>query len=218
MTLAKLTIQADDGEPFEVHFNPDKISLSKSVRWPRLAKGQGDTDDAVFTGGQPAVLTLDLLFDSYERRSDVREDTRKIFHLTTVEKHGDLHRPPLCRLQWGDYDFDGYQWVLESLSQTFTLFLDNGLPARARLSCSFRQWRSKEIEARLINPQSADVAKTHTVRRGETLSSIARDMYNDPAEWRPIAAANGIHNPRLLEPGRDLIIPKLAADAGARRA
>lgn len=210
MTLAKLFIWADDAPPFVVHFNPSQITLTKSVRWSRVQKPQGDTDDAVFTGGEPAVLTLDLLFDSYEQRLDVRLFTRQVFHLATVEKHGDLHRPPLCRLQWGAYDFDGYQWVLQSLSQTFTLFLDNGLPARARLKCTFRQWRSDEIEARLINPQSADVAKTHTVRRGETLSSIAREVYNDPALWRPIAAANGIHNPRLLEPGRDLIIPKLA--------
>ena len=99
--------------------------------------------------------------------------------------------------------------MLQSLNQRFTLFLDDGTPARATLSCTFKQWRSDEVEARLLNKQSPDVAKTRPVRRGDTLSSIAAIEYKDPTQWRPIAEANAIDNPRLLKPGQVLTIPTL---------
>jgi nucleoid-associated protein YgaU len=47
------------------------------------------------------------------------------------------------------------------------------------------------------------------VRRGDTLSGIAAAEYGDPALWRPIARANGIVDPRHVEPGRELTIPVL---------
>jgi len=54
------------------------------------------------------------------------------------------------------------------------------------------------------------------VRRGDTLNSIAARHYNDPCLWRPIATANGIHNPRRLTPGQVLRIPKLRGGGGGR--
>lgn len=128
-----------------------------------------------------------------------------------------MHRPPVCRLVWGRYSFGDFLWVVTNLTQTFTLFKDDGIPVRATLSCSFRQWRSEEMEKRAINLQSPDVAKTRVVRRGETLSSIAGEEYTDPALWRPIAEANGIDNPRRLAPGTPLSIPVLASGSGSRR-
>ena len=53
------------------------------------------------------------------------------------------------------------------------------------------------------------MAKTHTVRRGDTLSGIATEAYHDPSLWCPIADANKMDNPRVLTPGQVLIIPTL---------
>jgi nucleoid-associated protein YgaU len=53
------------------------------------------------------------------------------------------------------------------------------------------------------------VAKTRQVRRNDTLHCIAAEEYRDPALWRHIARANGIINPRHLEPGVVLTIPRL---------
>ena len=44
---------------------------------------------------------------------------------------------------------------------------------------------------------------------GDALWRIAAEEYGDPAQWRPIAAANNITNPRVLEPGTELIIPSI---------
>lgn len=214
MTLAKLKIQVEIeenkfSEGFEVLFNPNQISIQKATKWELTPTAERDAPTSQFTYGEPATLSMDLFFDTYEAQRDVRAYTDQIYHLTTVEQHGDLHRPPLCRLAWGDFNFSDFQWVLQSLNQRFTLFLDNGLPVRATLSCTFKQWRSDDVEARLLKKQSPDVTKTRTVHRGDTLSSIAAAEYKDPTQWRPIAEANAIDNPRKLKIGQVLTIPTL---------
>jgi nucleoid-associated protein YgaU len=214
MNLAKLTIDVETaknqfGKHIVALFNPEQLSITKTANWSTIEKAEGDVPSAQFTHGEPATLSLDLTFDTYEQQQDVQNYTRELYALTTVQNHGNLHRPPLCKLRWGTFTIDNFQWVVTSLTQNFLLFLPDGTPVRAKVACSFRQWRSDEEEARLLNKQSVDVAKTHIVRRGDTLSSIANQHYDDPTQWRPIADANTLINPRKIIPGQVLIIPIL---------
>jgi nucleoid-associated protein YgaU len=57
--------------------------------------------------------------------------------------------------------------------------------------------------------QSSDHTRTRVVRRGDTLSQIAAEEYNDPAEWRRIADANQdvLTSPSRLTPGMVLVLP-----------
>jgi nucleoid-associated protein YgaU len=55
---------------------------------------------------------------------------------------------------------------------------------------------------------SPDFDKTWTVRRGDTLSSVAGAVYRDSGQWRAIAEDNGIVDPRRLTPGRVLSVPR----------
>ena len=215
MVLAKLLILVEVqpgvyGAGIPALFNPNQLTIQKTANWHDVSRAEGDTPTSQFTHGEPATLTLDLFFDTYEQQTDVRLLTRPIFHLTTVENHGDYHRPPLCRLQWGLYNFDFMEWFLQSLNQTFSLFLETGTPVRATLGCTFKQWRSQAMEDRLLNRQSADVPKTHVVQQGDTLSRIAAREYNDPAQWRAIAAANNLDNPLELKSGQVLRLPTVA--------
>ena len=60
-----------------------------------------------------------------------------------------------------------------------------------------------------MQKHSPDVDKSYTVRRGDTLSGIAGALYNDPTQWRAIAQANGIVDPRELQPAVRLTVPAL---------
>jgi nucleoid-associated protein YgaU len=57
--------------------------------------------------------------------------------------------------------------------------------------------------------RSSYPAQTYTVREGDTLSGISSALWNDPAKWRVLADANEVANPRVLEPGRALIVPAI---------
>ena len=48
----------------------------------------------------------------------------------------------------------------------------------------------------------------HTVRPGESLSSIARHYFGDPSMARELAVYNSIDNPNSVQEGRRLRIPK----------
>jgi nucleoid-associated protein YgaU len=223
MALMKLTVMVETapdvfGRHFRVLFNPDSISIRKSTNWKVTPKLETDTSRTQFTYGDPAILTVELFFDTYEQHVDVRRYTDEIYALTTIQKHGELHRPPLCRLEWGNFNLsETCAWVLEDLSQQFTLFLPQGTPVRARLNCTFKQWRGDAAEAQLLNKQSSDVHKARVVRAGDTLSAIAGQEFNDDGLWRAIASANGIDNPRKLVPGTVLDIPVLAPPSVEKR-
>lgn len=221
MDLAKLTILVETapntfGQHVVALFNPNQINLQKSVNWRLVPAAERDVPAAQFTYGDPTTLTMDLFFDTFEASTDVRAYTQQIVALTTVEDHGNIHRPPICQLSWGQFGVF-FQGVMQNLSQRFTLFKADGTPLRATLGCTFQEWRSDEEEARRQKKESVDVAKSHVVRRGETLSSIAGQVYHDPQRWRPIADANRIDNPRMLSPGQVLTIPALQPSGPGRR-
>lgn len=51
--------------------------------------------------------------------------------------------------------------------------------------------------------------RTHRVRYGETLSTIAARYYGDPELWETVYQANRhyVANPNQLDPGQSLVIP-----------
>jgi nucleoid-associated protein YgaU len=50
---------------------------------------------------------------------------------------------------------------------------------------------------------------TYTVKKGDSLSKIAREVYGDADEWQRIFDANRdqIEDPDMIEPGQKLEIP-----------
>jgi nucleoid-associated protein YgaU len=86
------------------------------------------------------------------------------------------------------------------------MFSPEGIPLRARLSITLKEYRPVAKEK---PKQSPDVDKAYTVRRGDTLSAIAEVAYKDAGLWRIIAEANGILDPRALPPGLVLTLPRL---------
>lgn len=221
MGLDKLTIQVEKpesipsnlsfGSPFKVLFNPDKLVFSKTVNWENQKAAQRDSPESQFTNSDSRTLKLDLLFDTYDpddpkmKDRDVRTAyTDKILKLTMVDSQ--KHRPPICRLFWGSAKCI-FQGILQQLEQQFTLFSEQGLPLRAKLSCTFKEWWTNYDDINREALESSDVAKIHIVKRGDTLSSIATTEYYDPKLWRLIANENGIDNPRDLIPGTMLLLP-----------
>jgi nucleoid-associated protein YgaU len=221
MALAKLQIQIEKKGGVLVFeqdswiaalFNPNQLAFTKSVSWAKEGPAGRDVPELQFTGAQPRTLKLDLTFDTYDtpnaEKEDVRQYTQRLFQLTTAEKHGDKHRPPVCRLSWGAASMF-FQGVLEQLEQQFTLFMEDGKPVRATSRCTFKEWRTNYEDLNRQDRQSSDIAKTRVVKRGETLSGIAAEEYHDPGLWRPIAAENEIDDPLSVVAGAVLLIPTL---------
>lgn len=210
-------LNEDTGEVFSVLFNPSQYSVDDASTWTDQQK-IGQVPELIYTGGARKKLAMELFFDTYESKSDVREHTGKVAALLQYQR--EKHRPPVVTISWGtappgnvphDFPFKG---VLESLKQQFILFMSDGTPVRAKLNVSFVQFTLPVEELKKKEAHSADHTKTYMVKSGDTLSGIAGLFYNNPRKWRFIARENNITSPRQLEPGKMLAIPRI--DPGAK--
>lgn len=231
MSLSKLTIQYEQGQAkrfsgsIEALFNPTQLGYSRSVSWSPSYTVTQATDrlgfELKYQSVSPETLTLELFFDTYGMAStaggglpgalplpgttprSVLPYTQAVAELASVDTQ--LHRPPVCRLRWGQQHV--FQGVLQQASRTLQLFLEDGTPVRATLNCSFMEYPGDTGTANELD--SADVAKKYLVRPGDTLMGIAAALYGDISRWRHIAVANGLDNPRRLTPGQTLSIPRI---------
>jgi hypothetical protein len=202
------------GPPIECMFNPKEYTFAKQNTWNKGEKAGENTSDLTFSSGGSTKLTLQLFFDTYEAKEDVRKKhTSAIWNLMRVDEslrdfapRTGKGRPPMVRFQWGNtWSFDA---VITSISQKFTLFLADGTPVRATLDVSFEQIKDEQLYPRQ-NPTSGGVGgeRIWTVRHGDTLAGIAYHHYGDTQQWRRIADANRLTRVRRLTPGLVLVIP-----------
>ncbi|MEP7305161.1 MAG: LysM peptidoglycan-binding domain-containing protein [Acidobacteriota bacterium] len=202
----------DTLEQFFVLFNPTEYSLEDASHWADQDK-MGQKPELHYTGGDRKKLSMELFFDTYESRTDVRLHTSKIAGLLVFNK--EKHRPPKVELSWGPMAPGGphaefpFVCVLETLKQQFVLFLGDGTPVRAKLTVAFTEFTLPEEELQKNEPHSPDLTKLYVVKVRDTVSAIASLFYEDPSKWREIARENDIDAPRHLIPGHVLRIPKI---------
>lgn len=225
---AKIKIYKEKGtEQVPVLFNPAEYNLTESVNYadkniPGLA---GPVTQ--FISGAAATLTMTLMFDTYEtspseaggnvadkmnaksgarevKPTDVSLLTKKITGLMEID--GSLHRPPLCEFLWGPLCFKG---VVVSVNQTYTMFMENGMPVRAKLDVTFKSVLDLAESKKKAPFESPDRTKCRTIMQGSQLWNLAWEEYGDPEMWRVIAKENGLLNPRQLYSGQVVKLPAL---------
>jgi Contractile injection system tube protein/LysM domain len=107
----------------------------------------------------------------------------------------------------GNQRRNGFRCIVESIKQKFTLFSPEGIPLRATLSVALREYKTLDEQLAQLNLTSPDRTHSHVTRSGDTLSSIAAQYYRSPGDWRSVADANAIEDPRRLAVGAFLTIP-----------
>jgi hypothetical protein len=211
----------------EVQFNPAEYTLNKEAQIAEIPVYGIDSPILQFIRGQNEKLSLELFFDTTrpgpgqpqssmgeQGAVDVTTLTRSIYQLVKIQPA--IHAPPRILFSWGSLSFKA---IVDSVQQKFTLFSPAGVPLRATLTVSFREYKTLEEQLQELNLRSADHTKTWIVAEDKkALSQIAAEVYGDPRRWRAIAdhpANRGkIGNPGRLAPGTELEIPPLDARAG----
>ncbi|WP_353064448.1 LysM peptidoglycan-binding domain-containing protein [Tunturibacter psychrotolerans] len=217
MPLEKLTILPENSGPIQALFNPEHYTVSKSLQLAEVVIPGLDAPVVQYVRGQNEKVTMELFFDTTDFGMvdpvvDVRSLTGQIYQLLKID--GNLHAPPRVQLAWGtggkltSYGASISPWLLlESISEEFSLFSPQGVPLRAKLNVSFREAWTIAQQLQVTPRHSSDRTTLHQVVRGETLAQISYQQYKDPTQWRLIADANSLANPRLLTPGQTLTIP-----------
>lgn len=215
MALEKAEItNSISGDTVAVMFNPEEYTLSKNINYAEAAVPGLRSPLLQFVHGQVQTLEMELLLDTYEahgegpRRvaagTDVRTLVGQVTGLMAIDET--THAPPPLVFTWGSLSFT---CLLTRVSEQYVMFLQSGIPVRARLQVSFSEFTNPERESKEVKRQTANYAKVHLVNAGDTLAGIATVHYENPELWRPIAVANELDDPRSIAVGQSLRVPSL---------
>ena len=230
-TFHRVNADGTLGLALPVRFNPTEYTLNKAVQIADVPIPGLDSPILQFVRGQTETLSLDLFFDSTESGLDdnatsVTDLTDPFYQLIKID--GKTHAPPVCFFSWGasfpgqrsygspgsgtgSQQRNGFKCLVDSVRQRFTLFSSQGVPLRATLTVSLKEYKTLSEQIAEINKQTADRTQAHVVQSSETLSQIASDAYGDPSQWRAIADRNSILDPLDMQPGAILQIPALTS-------
>jgi len=136
MPIEKCSLTAMPGPTVVASLNPKQFQVDKTVPWSKQVTNQNDAPALEFTHAEPKNLSVELLFDTYsEGKMSVKKAyIDKLEKMTEVVEA--LGHPPRVLFQWGGFQFYG---AVESLSVTYTMFLDDGTPVRATANIKMKE-------------------------------------------------------------------------------
>jgi len=216
---AMIIVHSDDkskGDPekVEFQFNPAEVTIQKSAPKAKQPAKGSDTYKIEEKASEPWKITLqNVIFDTYETRENVKQK-----YIDSFERfagyYSDTHKAPKLLFVWGKFltqsdDKNNFDCKLEQFQCTYTMFLNDGTPVRAKCGITLVEDMSHKAARVKKEKKSPDNAKFRTFKRGDTLQSIAFEEYDNPAEWRRIADVNGIDDPLNVEPGTRLLVPPI---------
>lgn len=215
-TLTNLTTPADS---VEVKFNPAEYSISRNMSYAEVQVPGLATPLLQFVRGEAQTLSLELFLDASDRLAapkahsqepqsplGIETELKALRKLVTIAP--ELHAPPVVAFSWGP-EPQHFQGVITNYTEKFVMFDPQGNALRARVTLQLKAYVAPNIQLKDLDKHSPDRTKTHVVREGERIDTIAGEMYGDPAQWPAIARANGLSRPRILPVGTLLIIPAL---------
>jgi hypothetical protein len=213
--LQKAYLEVESGGRVDCMFNPTTFAFSTSNNWESDKIPGKDTPSLRYAGGGGGTFSLSLTFDTTDTGKSVTDHTEKLLALMEVDEQlagydpeKNNGRPPWVKFHWGTH-LHSFKSVITSSNVTFTYFAADGLPLRASVDLSLKQfepddnWGPQNPTSRTPKPK-----RTHQVQVGETLDRIAARYYGDPTKWRDIATLNNVVDPLDLSPGRLLSIPE----------
>jgi nucleoid-associated protein YgaU len=198
-----------------VQFNPPEYTIAKAAQIAEIAIPGIDAPILQFVRGQTRTLALELFFDTTRQGVtesavvDVRSMTDTVAELGRIQPN--THAPPRIRFVWGQGL--SFRAIVDNVQQKFTLFSPSGVPVRATLTMSFKEYQTLEEQLKALNLQSSDHTKRRVIRRRDTLARIAFEEYGDATQWTLIADHPDnravVGDLRRLPVGVELAIPAI---------
>lgn len=211
---------------FEAPINPASISLSHSINFTTNDAANTNNPQVKYYSGTPPKLSFDLIIDGTGMVSDMRGAaiSQKVEPVNVLKKieefktacfyyKGEEHQPPYVKITWGEallkYKKNDFAGRLENFSLNYTLFNKDGTPLRAKITASFMGSFKPEVDAKSKEQKSPDMTHLITVKTGDTLPSMCKNIYGDAQLYHQVAKINKISNFRKLEPGQVLEFPPI---------
>ena len=134
-----VSIGSIDSPGLKVHaqYNPKELEISKTIPWQKHSKANSDGMQQEFTGAEPRTMSLELLFDGFEKNQSISGMVAKLEKMASVRNEkgkDDERRPHHCVVVWGTViggSDNRFQCVINSVTTKYTMFHKEGYPLRA---------------------------------------------------------------------------------------
>ncbi|HWO21386.1 MAG TPA: hypothetical protein VNO30_21610 [Kofleriaceae bacterium] len=152
----KLTIASSDepGVQVQAQYNPKELQVDQTVPWKKpdsanqtgASGGGGGSSQPMtleFTGAEGRTMTVEFLFDGYEKNQSIAGQVGVLEKLASVRNPGEKdetkRRPHQCVISWGASGLPKFECVIESLSTKYTMFSSIGTPLRATCTVKLKE-------------------------------------------------------------------------------
>lgn len=172
-----------------------------------------------------SMLKMDvaLLLDGVKRNKSQSQRLSNLKQLGRNRKDPGTPPPPF-RL-YGPFAESGVEWVLESMEFGEAEYNEEGILVRQSIVLHCQEWVSPDV-LKIYNKRKRKKGKgssaknfddrglpgpllaKYTVKKGDTLRTIAAHFYKDGDKWTIIGKANDIRDPHNIKPGEVLKIPE----------
>lgn len=192
---------------FQAMFNPESFSVDTQIEYCTEEAPGSTSSPAKFRKIKPRTFKLDLLIDGTGASGEKKEVEIEVQKFkTTVGYYGKIHRPSYLVVSWGTFLMT---CVLESYTVNYKLFRSNGIPLRAVISASFKEFKPKSLASLLNNKMSPDLTHSRVVREGDKLDLLSNEIYESPKYNIQLAEFNQLDSIRGISAGSDLFLPPL---------
>lgn len=136
-------------------YNPKELQVERAVPWTEhkttnsgqpAKKGEAQNERGAlsleFTGTQPRNVTVEMLFDGYEKNQSVIPQLSVLEQLATVRdgssKVEEMRRPYRCVVVWGEV-MRNFRCVIENLSIKYQMISPDGKVLRATATVKLKE-------------------------------------------------------------------------------
>lgn len=197
-------------DEFVAGMNPEKFSFSRTLQLNEQNNSNTSKNVRQYQGSKGATLSFDLLMDgtgiAYDAKSGGVGDELKNLQEVVYNYDGNEHKPNYLKVVWGDFSFYCH---LDRMSVDCSMFNTDGKVLRAKVSLSFTEHSNPEYTEADSWNRSPDLTHIKTVRIGDNLTQMSKDIYGDSKYYMQVAQVNELVNFRTLKIGQQLVFPPL---------
>lgn len=159
-------------------------------------------------GFQGYTYTIEVMLDNM-RGLDQMNPQQLLDRILKVYRNPDEEEPSPVRLYGRALALSGWKWVLNDIAWGTTVRDQDGRLKRQVLTLTFEEYvKSRNLKFKRRKKQTKPhKPEKYTVKKGDTLYSIAKKFYDDRDKWKKIAERNDLRGPRSIKVGDVLIIP-----------
>ena len=192
---------------FSMMVNPAEYSEKSEIKYnERQSVGE---HSPTFKGFGGKYFSLKFILDNTGAIKDSLPIDESLQQLEMVaEKYvGSTHQPPFLKIVWGTLNFKGR---LKSKDVNYVLFSGEGEPIRAEVTLKISLYIDVVTDEKEKNSSSPDLSHLFTIKAGDTLPKLCREVYGSIGYVAEVARVNGLSGFRNLPPGTKLLFPPLS--------